>query len=352
MLGLLKNTKQHLMTGVSYMIPFVVAGGVLLALAVMISGKAAVPETGLLKHMSDIGIAGLTLFVPVMGGFIAYSMVDRPGIGPGMIAAYLANAKGGGFLGGIVAGLVAGMVVYYLKKIKVPKVMSSVMPIFIIPLVGTFISGMIILLFIGEPIGIVMKNLEVWLSGMQNSSKIVLGIILGSMIAFDMGGPLNKTAFFFAVAMIPSNPTLMAAVATAVCTPPLGLALATFIGKKKFTIAEQESGKAALIMGCIGITEGAIPFAASDPIKVLPSIIIGGATASVTSLLLGATNLAAWGGLIVLPVVGNRIGYIIAVIVGSVVTALVVIALKKTEIEEVTEKLDVKNNDLELDITF
>lgn len=352
MLGLLKNTKQHLMTGVSYMIPFVVAGGVLLALAVMISGKAAVPETGLLKHMSDIGIAGLTLFIPVMGGFIAYSMVDRPGIGPGMIAAYLANAKGGGFLGGIVAGLVAGMVVYYLKKIKVPKVMSSVMPIFIIPLVGTFISGMIILLFIGEPIGIVMKNLEVWLSGMQNSSKIVLGIILGSMIAFDMGGPLNKTAFFFAVAMIPSNPTLMAAVATAVCTPPLGLALATFIGKKKFTVAEQESGKAALIMGCIGITEGAIPFAASDPIKVLPSIIIGGAAASVTSLLLGATNLAAWGGLIVLPVVGNRIGYIIAVIVGTVVTALVVIALKKTQIEEVTEKVDVKNNDLELDITF
>ena len=226
------------------------------------------------------------------------------------------------------------------------------MPIFIIPLVGTFISGMIILLFIGEPIGIVMKNLEVWLSGMQNSSKIVLGIILGSMIAFDMGGPLNKTAFFFAVAMIPSNPTLMAAVATAVCTPPLGLALATFIGKKKFTVAEQESGKAALIMGCIGITEGAIPFAASDPIKVLPSIIIGGAAASVTSLLLGATNLAAWGGLIVLPVVGNRIGYIIAVIVGTVVTALVVIALKKTQIEEVTEKVDVKNNDLELDITF
>ena len=352
MLGLLKNTKQHLMTGVSYMIPFVVAGGVLLALAVMISGKAAVPETGLLKHMSDIGIAGLTLFVPVMGGFIAYSMVDRPGIGPGMIAAYLANAKGGGFLGGIVAGLIAGIVVYYLKKIKVPKVMSSVMPIFIIPLVGTFISGMIILLFIGEPIGIVMKNLEVWLSGMQNSSKIVLGIILGSMIAFDMGGPLNKTAFFFAVAMIPSNPTLMAAVATAVCTPPLGLALATFIGKKKFTVAEQESGKAALIMGCIGITEGAIPFAASDPIKVLPSIIIGGAAASVTSLLLGATNLAAWGGLIVLPVVGNRIGYIIAVIVGTVVTALVVIELKKTQIEEVTEKVDVKNNDLELDITF
>ena len=353
MLGLLKNTKSHLMTGVSYMIPFVVAGGVLLALAVMISGKAAVPETGILKHMSDIGIAGLTLFIPVLGGFIAYSMVDRPGIGPGMIAAYLANSKGGGFLGGIVAGLIAGIVVSYLKKIKVPKVMSSVMPIFIIPLLGTFISGMIILLFVGEPIAAIMKGLEVWLSGMQNSSKIVLGIILGSMIAFDMGGPLNKTAFFFAVAMIPTNPTLMAAVATAVCTPPLGLALATFIAKKKFTLAEQESGKAALIMGCIGITEGAIPFAAADPLKVIPSIMIGGAAASVTSLMLGSTSQAAWGGLIVLPVVSNRIGYIIAVIVGSVVTALVVSALKKTQtLETVVQENITKNDDLELDITF
>lgn len=352
MLNLLKNTKQHLMTGVSYMIPFVVAGGVLLALAVMISGKAAVPETGFLKNMSDIGIAGLTLFIPVLGGFIAYSIVDRPGIAPGMIGAYLANSKGGGFLGGIIAGLIAGIVVYYLKKIKVPKVMSSVMPIFIIPLVGTFIVGMIILLFIGEPIGGFMKGLETWLNGMQNSSKIVLGIILGAMIAFDMGGPLNKTAFFFAIAMIPTNPTLMAAVAAAICTPPLGLALATFIAKNKFTVAEREAGKAALIMGCIGITEGAIPFAAADPIKVLPSIIIGGSAAAVTSLLLGATNQAAWGGLIVLPVVTNRIGYIIAVIVGSVVTALVVSVLKKTQVNEIVREKSTKDEELELDITF
>lgn len=147
MVDLLKDMRKHLMTGVSYMIPFVVAGGVLLALAVMISGKAAVPETGLLKAMSDVGIAGLTLFVPVLGGFIAYSMVDRPGIGPGMIAAYLANSKGGGFLGGMIAGVIAGLVVYYLKKIKVPEVLRSVMPIFIIPLVGTFVAGMIMVLF-------------------------------------------------------------------------------------------------------------------------------------------------------------------------------------------------------------
>ncbi|RRD39874.1 PTS fructose transporter subunit EIIC [Leptotrichia sp. OH3620_COT-345] len=353
MLDLLKNTKQHLMTGVSYMIPFCVAGGVLLALAVMFSGKAAVPETGLLKHMSDIGIAGLTLFIPILGGFIAYSMVDRPGIAPGMIGAYLANSKGGGFLGAIIAGIIAGITVHYLKKIKVPKVMSSVMPIFIIPLLGTFIVGMLILLFIGEPIGAFMTGLSTWLNSMQDSSKIILGIILGAMITFDMGGPLNKTAFFFAVAMIPTNSSIMAAVAVAICTPPLGLALATFIFKKKFTVAERESGKAALVMGCIGITEGAIPFAAGDPIRVIPSIMIGGAAASVMSLLLGATNQAAWGGLIVLPVVTNKIGYMGSIVVGTVITAVAVSLFKKeVEAEVSVKEKNESNDDFELDITF
>ncbi|CAM3201723.1 PTS fructose transporter subunit EIIC [Streptobacillus felis] len=351
MKDLLKNMKQHLMTGVSYMIPFVVAGGVLLALAVMISGKAAVPETGFLKSMSDIGIAGLTLFVPVLGGFIAFSMVDRPGIAPGMIAAYLANTKGGGFLGGIIGGILAGIVVYYLKRIKVPKVLSSVMPIFIIPLVGTFVAGMIVVLFIGEPIGAFMAGLTGWLQGMQNSSKIILGLILGAMIAFDMGGPLNKVAFFFAAATVSTSPNIMAAVGAAICTPPIGLALATFLFKNKFTVAERESGKAALIMGSVGITEGAIPFAAADPIRVIPSIMVGGAAASVTSLLLNATNNAAWGGLIVLPVVTNRIGYIIAIIVGSVVTAVMVSLLKKP-VSEVEEKKEENNDSIELDITF
>ena len=155
----------------------------------------------------------------------------------------------------MIAGLIAGILIFYLKKIKVPKVMITVMPIFIIPLVGTLAVGLIIQLFIGEPIGGFMALLSEWLKGMQSSSKIILGIILGGMITFDMGGPLNKTAFFFAVAMMPTNPTLMAAVSAAVCTPPLGLALATFISGKKFTTAEKEAGKAAVIMGCIGISE-------------------------------------------------------------------------------------------------
>lgn len=348
MLDLLKDTRKHLMTGVSYMIPFVVAGGVLLALSVMLSGQAAVPETGFLKAMSDIGIAGLTLFVPILGGFIAYSMVDRPGIAPGMIAAYLANAKGGGFLGGMIAGIAAGIIVYYLKKIKVPKVMRSVMPIFIIPLVGTFLAGILVLYVIGQPIANIMAGLNTWLQGMQGASKVVLGIILGSMIAFDMGGPVNKTAFFFAVALIQTHPELMAAVAVPVCTPPLGLGLASLINKKKYTQEEREAGKAALIMGCIGITEGAIPFAAADPLKVIPSIMIGGAAGSITSLLLGATNSAPWGGLIVLPVVGNRLGYIVAVLVGVVVTALMVNILKKDVVETKAVSSEDDSEDIEL----
>ena len=354
MFNLLRDTKKHLLTGVSYMIPFVVSGGVLLALAVMMSGKAAVPETGILKQISEIGIAGLTLFVPILGGFIAYSMVDRPGIAPGMVGAYLANAKGGGFLGGMIAGLIAGILIFYLKKIKVPKVMITVMPIFIIPLVGTLAVGLIIQLFIGEPIGGFMALLSEWLKGMQSSSKIILGIILGGMITFDMGGPLNKTAFFFAVAMMPTNPTLMAAVSAAVCTPPLGLALATFISGKKFTTAEKEAGKAAVIMGCIGISEGAIPFAAADPLKVIPSIMLGGMAGSICSLFLGSTNHAPWGGLIVLPVVGNRIGYFVSIVLGTVITALAVSVLKKnvTEEENKTESVTDNNDGYDLNIEF
>lgn len=352
MVDLLKDMKKHLMTGVSYMIPFTVAGGVLLALAVMISGKAAVPDSGFLKTMSDIGIAGLTLYIPILGGFIAYSMVDKPGIAPGAIVAYLANSIGGGFLGGMIGGVLAGIVVFYLKKIKVPDVMRSIMPIFIIPLVGTFIAGAIMLLVLGQPIANLMAALNSFLEGMQGSSKIVLGLILGCMITFDMGGPLNKTAFFFAVALIQTHPELMAAVAAPVCTPPLGLGLASVLFKKKFTTEEREAGKAALIMGCIGISEGAIPFAASDPLKVIPSNMVGGAVASITCLLLGATNSANWGGLIVLPVVGNKIGYLIAVLLGVITTALVVNILKKpvSEKSPTTETDD--NYNEEIDITF
>lgn len=348
MLEILKDTRQHLMTGVSYMIPFVVAGGVLLALAVMISGEAAVPDHGFLKAMSDIGIAGLTLFIPILGGFIAYSIAEKPGIAPGAIGAYLANSMGAGFLGGMIAGIIAGIIVYHLKKIKVPDILRTVMPIFIIPLVGTLLVGLSVYYVIGEPIAGIMAALNDWLTGMQSSSKIVLGIVLGCMITFDMGGPINKTAFFFAVAMIETQPNLMAAVAVAVCTPPLGLGLASILFKKSFTVEEREAGKAAVVMGSIGITEGAIPFAASDPLRVIPAIMIGGAVGSVTSLLLSSTSTAPWGGLIVLPVVGNPVGYIIAVAAGTATTALVVKLLKST----VKTKSNVMNEEPEIELTF
>ncbi|MTI47547.1 PTS fructose transporter subunit EIIC [Sporosalibacterium faouarense] len=350
MLELLKDTRKHLMTGVSYMIPFVVAGGVLLALSVMLSGTPSVPEGGILKDIWDIGIGGMSLFVPIMAGFIAFSMADRPGIAPGAIGGYLASQIGAGFLGGIIAGLLAGIVVFYLKKIKVPNVMRSVMPIFIIPLVGTLIVGGLMVWIIGTPIAGMMEAMTEWLKGMGTGNKVILGLILGAMIAFDMGGPVNKVAYGFGVALIGEGIiTVMGPIGVAICVPPLGLALATFLAPKKYTVEERESGKAAIIMGLIGITEGAIPFAAADPIRVIPSLVVGSAAGSVTAMLLNVGNNAPWGGWIVLPVVDNVLGYIVATVVGVVITAVMVNLLKKP----VEETLVDDSEDLdELDISF
>lgn len=332
MLKQLKNTKRHFMTGVSYMIPFVVAGGVLLALAVMFNDHAAIPNSGFLKAMSQIGLAGLTLFIPILAGFIAWSMVDKPGLAPGAIGGLMAYQMGAGFLGGMLAGIIAGLIVWLLlsliARLNVPGFLRMMLPIFIIPLVGTFITGMAVYYIIGDPVAGLMKWLSTWLGNMQGASFIILGTILGCMIAVDMGGPLNKTAFFFAVALISTNPQLMAAVAAADCTPPLGLALATFLFKGIFNDVEREAGKPAVIMGVMGITEGAIPFAAADPVRVIPAIMTGSAVAAVLSLWFGATNAAPWGGLIVLPVVGNHFGYIVSVIAGTVTTAVMVKVLK------------------------
>ncbi len=332
MLKLLKNTRRHFMTGVSYMVPFVVAGGVLLALSVMFSGHAAIPESGFLKAMSQIGMAGLMLFIPILAGFIAWSMVDKPGIAPGAIGGLMAYQMGAGFLGGMLAGIIAGLVVWVLltaiARLSIPHFLRMVLPIFIIPLLGTFITGMAVYYIIGDPIAGLMKWLSEWLANMQGGSFIILGGILGGMIAIDMGGPMNKTTFFFAVALISTNPQLMAAVAAADCTPPLGLALATFMFKDIFNDVEHQSGKPAIIMGCMGITEGAIPFAAADPIRVIPSIMLGSAVAAISSLWFGATNAAPWGGLIVLPVVGNHFGYLVSVIAGTLTTAVAVKVLK------------------------
>lgn len=360
MKDILRNLRQHLMTGVSYMIPFVVAGGVLLALSVLLSGSASVPETANLKKLFDIGLAGLQLMVPILAGYIAFSIADRPGLAPGAIGGYLANQIGAGFLGGIIAGIVAGIVVYYIKKIKPPKILKPVMPIFILPLLGTIITGGFIVFVVGAPIAGFMTGLEVWLEGLGSGNIVFLGIILGCMIAFDMGGPVNKVAYGFGAAMVgsvsatglpsPMALKVMAGIGVAICTPPIGMGLATLLAPKKYTEAERESGIAGIMMGMIGITEGAIPFAAADPVKVIPSIMAGSAVGSVTAMLLGAGNPAPWGGWIVLPVASNPFSYVIATVAGAGVTAVIVNLLKE-EVAEVEEDFS-KGTGEELDLEF
>jgi fructose-specific PTS system IIC-like component len=360
--GLFKNTRQHLMSGVSYMIPFVVAGGVLLALSVLLYGSAAVPPDGTtLNDLFNIGAAGLGLMVPILAGFIAFSMADRPGIAPGAIGGALANKIGAGFLGGIVAGILAGVVVFYIKKIKVPAVMRSVMPIFVIPLVGTFIVGGLMMWVLGTPIAAVMVGLKLWLAGLGTGNIIALGIILGLMIAFDMGGPINKVAYGFGTAMVgtidqatgmaaPMALKIMAGIGVAICVPPIGMGVATFLAPKKYTSEEKEAGKAAVLMGLIGITEGAIPFAASDPLKVIPSIMVGAAAGAATAMFLGAGNPAPWGGWIVLPVSIGAGSYVIATLVGVAITALMVNTLKP-KVTETAAKTDVGSSE-EVELTF
>lgn len=347
LVGILKRTREHLMTGVSYMIPFVVAGGILIALSVAISGKPSVPESGVLKDMFNIGVGGFTLMVPILAGFISYSIAERPGIAPGAIGGYLATQVGAGFLGGLIAGLLAGIVVYYLKKIPVPKNLKPVMPIFVIPIVGTFIIGGLVVWVIGSPIAGVMAGLTAWLKGLGLGNKIFLGLILGAMIAFDMGGPVNKVAYTFAVGLLGEGIiNVMGPVGVAICTPPLGMFLATVLAPHKYTYEERENGKAALIMGLIGITEGAIPFAAMDPIRVIPSLMVGSAAGAVTAFLLNVGNNAPWGGWIVLPVVKNIPGYIVATLIGVVITALMVNALKKPLKQEEDGELKIEGLDL------
>ncbi|GAB6099562.1 hypothetical protein JCM16358_14410 [Halanaerocella petrolearia] len=345
----LSDMKKHLLTGTSHMIPFIVAGGVLLSLSVMLLGEGAVPESGVLKDIADMGIAGFSLFIPVLGGYIAYSIADRPGLAPGMIGAHLANQYKMGFLGAMIVGFIAGYVVNLLKKIKVPKDFQSVKTIFIYPLFGTFIVSGIVIWVIGQPIAGMMKALESWLSSMQGTSKATLGTILGGMTAFDMGGPINKVATLFAQTLVKEHPYLMGGVGVAICTPPIGMGVATFISPNNYTNAEKESGKAAIIMGSIGITEGAIPFAAADPIRVIPSIVVGGIIGNVSAFLMGVINHAPWGGWIVLPVVEGRIKYIIATLLGAFATALMVNFLKKLDS---TEEVNGSEESEELDLEF
>ena len=336
---ILSTMKGHLLFGTSHMLPFIVAGGVLLALAIMASGKGAVPADGLLADISNIGIKGLVLFPIILGGFIGYSIADKPALAPAMISSGIMADMGGGFLGCIVAGFIAGGVVFQLKKIPLSANMTALGAYFIYPLLGTLISAGIVLWGIGEPIKIFMASMNEFLASMAGASKVVLGTILGGMTAFDMGGPINKVATLFAQTQVDTQPWLMGGVGIAICTPPLGMALATFLFKKKFTKQEQEAGKAAAIMGSIGISEGAIPFAANDPVRVLPSIVAGGIVGCVFGFLTDVLLHAPWGGLITAPVSSNIPMYVVGIALGSLTTAVIVGFWKPVAEEEAEDEI-------------
>ncbi len=285
---------RHLMNGVSFMVPFIVVGGLLIAIALTLGGEKTpgglvIPEGSFWKTIEQIGSASFTFMVPILAGYIAYSIADKPGLVPGMIGGYIAatgsfygSESGAGFLGGIIAGFLAGYIALGIKKLKVPKAIQPIMPIIIIPVFTSVIVGLAFVFIIGAPVAQVFVSLTAWLAGMQGSSSILLALILGAMISFDMGGPVNKVAFLFGSAMIgEGNYEIMGPIAAAICIPPIGMGLATFISKGKFQDSEREMGKASFTMGLFGITEGAIPFAAQDPLRVIPSIMAGSMTGCV-----------------------------------------------------------------------
>ncbi|WP_077328838.1 PTS fructose transporter subunit IIABC [Virgibacillus siamensis] len=335
---------RHLMNGVSYMIPFIVVGGLLIAISLALGGNQTeggivIPDDSFWKHIEAIGAASFSFMVPILAGFIAVSIADRPGLVPGMVGGYIAangsfygSEAGAGFIGGIIAGFLAGYIALAIKKINVPKSVQPVMPIIFIPIIATLIVGVLLIFVIGAPVASVFEGLTGWLEGMQGASSIVLALILGAMIAVDMGGPFNKVAFLFGAAMIAEgNYEIMGAIAAAICIPPLGMGLATFINKRKFNPAEKETGKASFTMGLFGITEGAIPFAAQDPLRVIPSIMVGSMTGAVIAMLGGVGDHVAHGGPIVavLGAVDNVLMFFVAAAVGTVVTAFLVNFLKK-----------------------
>ncbi len=346
---------KHLLTGVSYMIPFVVAGGILIALAFAIGGYKIVyyspatladlttkfsanPAQSIGYALFVIGAkAGFLLFVPILSGYIAFSIADRPGLAPGMIGGVLAGLTGSGFLGGILAGFIAGYFVLWLNRsLKLPRNLAGLMPVLILPLVGSLVVGFLMIYVIGTPIAALNQAMVQALQGLQGANAVVLGVILCLMMAFDMGGPVNKAAYAFSTGLLldPSHPVYlpMAAVMAAGMTPPLGLALATVLFKKRFTSDEREAGKAAWVLGASFITEGAIPFAAEDPFRVIPSIMVGSAVAGGLSALFGIGLRVPHGGVWVMfipGVVSNLPLYLVSIVVGTAVTAGMLFLLKR-----------------------
>ncbi|MGG3912346.1 PTS fructose transporter subunit IIABC [Rossellomorea vietnamensis] len=329
---------KHLMNGVSNMLPFVVGGGILIAISFLFGIQSASPDSPEYNEFAAIlntigGGNAFYLMVPVLAGFIAMSIADRPGFAPGMVGGLIAATGQSGFLGGIIAGFLAGYVVLGIKRLtkNFPPALEGIKPVLIYPLLGIFITGVIMLQFLVEPLSALNTGIQNWLDGLGTGNLILLGLILGGMMAIDMGGPINKAAFTFGIAMIEGgNLAPHAAIMAGGMVPPLGLAMATTLFKKKFNDNERKAGIAAYFMGASFITEGAIPFAAADPFRVIPSIVTGSAIAGALTMFFGIGLPAPHGGLFVFPVVeGNPFLYLLAVLIGSVITALMVGFLKK-----------------------
>jgi fructose-specific phosphotransferase system IIC component len=334
MLNWLKSLRQYLLTGVSYTIPFIACGGLMIAFAIalapMTSAGPDFSNSPHLKLVLDIGTASFALMLPVLAGYIAFAIGGKPALVAGFVGGYLANQIKAGFLGALLAGLIAGYVVMAAKRIVVPKALRPIMPILIIPILSAGVVGLLMLKVVGLPIADFMTFLGNWLKEMNTGNQVVLGMILGGMIAVDMGGPTNKTAFFFGAAMInEGNYVIMGACAAAICVPPLGMGLATLIARRFWSTEERDAGGAALAMGMIGITEGAIPFAAADPIRVIPSVMVGSMAASTIAMLSGVGNHVPHGGPIVLLAIDNRIMYVVAILTGTLITAVMINLLKR-----------------------
>ena len=351
-LGWGTRIRQILLTGVSYMIPFVAAGGLLIALGFLLGGYeisgvaedivvnnsiTSLPEGGIAAYLGavlfQIGALSFSFLVPALAGYISYAIADRPGLAPGFTAGAVAVLVGAGFIGGLVGGLIAGFVALWISKWKIPAVLRGLMPVVIIPLFATLIVGAIMFLLLGKPLAAITSGLTDWLNGLSGSSVIILGIILGLMMCFDLGGPVNKAAYAFATAGLSVTDTaslrIMAAVMAAGMVPPLAMALASTVRSRLFTEAERENGKAAWFLGAAFISEGAIPFAAADPFRVIPSMMAGGAVTGAMIMAFNVTLSAPHGGIFVFFAIGNILWFIVSLAVGTIVSAFLVVSAKQ-----------------------
>lgn len=331
---------KHLLTGVSFMLPMVVAGGLMIALS-FVFGITAFKEEGTLAAalMQIGGETAFKLMVPLLAGYIAYSIADRPGLAPGMIGGLLASTLGAGFIGGIVAGFLAGYAAKAISQyVRLPQSLEALKPILIIPLLASLFTGLVMIYVVGKPVAGMLAALTHFLDSMGTTNAILLGVLLGGMMCVDLGGPINKAAYAFSVGLLASQSYApMAATMAAGMVPPIGLGIATFIARRKFAQTEREAGKAALVLGLCFISEGAIPFAAKDPLRVIPASIAGGALTGALSMYFGCKLMAPHGGLFVMLIpnaINHALLYLLAIVAGSLLTAVVYAVLKRPEAVE------------------